>query len=125
MAASGARYVIASLGVEGAVRLDEARGDLLRVGIRSGARWLVRRRSLALAITCRQHEQRRRDCDRDRPINSYPRDPHPIISPQSGLAGGSDLDEQRVIVEPDRRSPFGDGRNVLRRDLDDQDAVPL
>jgi hypothetical protein len=45
----------------------------------------------------------------------------PIISPQPGLTGGSDLDEQRVIVEPDCRSAVGDDGGPVRRDVDDDD----
>src|SRR3990170_1965672 len=35
------------------------------------------------------------------------------------------LDEQRVFVEPDRRTTFGDARGVSGRDVDDEDVLPL
>jgi hypothetical protein len=35
----------------------------------------------------------------------------------------SDLDEQRLSVEPDRRTATGDARDFSRRDVDDEDVL--
>src|SRR5918996_3119447 len=61
----------------------------------------------------------------DRP-GSGPVGARPRGARQSGtreLDPSSALDEQRVIVEPDRPTASGDARGVSRRDVDDEDGV--